>query len=249
MSQNKYADTYYKSLKEHKDAYRVYDTIVCVSQSVKKEFEMKFFESEEILVQYNPVDSRKIIRDSEESINLKSFVRPLLGTIGRLEPVKGYMRLLKCAKRLYEEGYIFEIWIIGDGSQREILEQYIEKNNIMNSVKLLGFQSNPYKYISKCDAFICSSYTEGFSTAATESMVIRIPIFTVECSGMKELFGDIECGEIVENTDEALYYMLKKIVTREVSLDSYKRNLQIRSKEFIIENRIREIERLLDAIL
>ena len=51
-------------------------------------------------------------------------------------------------------------------------------------VDLIGYDINPYKYMSKCDLFVCASYAEGFSTAATEALVLGLPVCTVNVSGM-----------------------------------------------------------------
>ena len=56
------------------------------------------------------------------------------------------------------------------------------------------------KYVARCDWFICPSFEEGFSTAATEALVVGTPVVTTLCSGMKEMLGENnEYGIIVEN--------------------------------------------------
>lgn len=246
MLKNTYADNYYRNFNRHKAVYERYDQILCVSQSVKESFQKKFFCSEKINVQYNPVDSCDILLKSRDSIDLElPEDQRILGTVGRLEEQKGYLRLIKCAKKLHDKGYKFMILIIGDGSQRKLLEEKIQLYDLNNNVKLVGFQINPYKYIARCDAFVCSSYTEGFSTAATESLLLGKPIFTVDCAGMKELFGEQNCGRIVENTDKALYDMLKEVVSGKINLSSFSNDIRIRSQEFDINRRINDIENLL----
>ena len=70
----------------------------------------------------------------------------------------------------------------------------------------MGYQLNPYKYVAKCDLFVCASLAEGFSTATTEALILGIPVCTVEVSGMKEMLGEgNEYGLVVRNDDEALY--------------------------------------------
>ena len=170
----------------------------------------------------------------------------LLGTVGRLENQKGYLRLLKSLKTLQNEGYKFEVWIIGAGSQYNALNDFILANQMSDYVILLGFQKNPYKYINLCDAFICSSYAEGFSTAATESLILGKPIFTVDCSGMSELFGNMPCGVIVANDDQSLLELLRDIVSYRIKIDDYKTAVKIRAADFEIDKRIKEIERLLE---
>ena len=242
MYSNPYADNMFSSVEEEKAAYEKMDDIFCVSLTVKESFERKFFKSDKVRVQYNPVDSNEIIRLGNEDIDISSNHRPLLGSIGRLEKQKGYDRLVKCAGALLKEGNDFEIWIIGEGSMRPKLEQMINDYHLENRVKLIGFQKNPYKYMKRCDAFVCSSYAEGFSTAATESLILGKPVFTLECSGMEELFGGESCGMIVENTDEKLYELLKGLADKSIEIKSYEEAVKKRAKDFDIAASIKNIE-------
>ncbi len=246
MSSNPYADSCYKSLDEHISTYQRFDKILCVSQSVKAAFCSKFGITENVEIQYNPVDSEEIIRKSAEPIDF-AFDKNKLNfvTVGRLAYQKGYDRLLKTVCRLKNDGYTFCIHVLGDGEKRVSLESYVRENHLEGHVVFHGYHTNPYKYVAKCDAFICSSYAEGFSTAATESIVLGKPVLTVECAGMRELFGGKNCGIITENTDEALYGMLKRILDNPGELDSFNDGINVRKKDFDITKRIAEAEHLL----
>mgnify|MGYP002549754083 CR=1 FL=1 len=246
MNKNSYADISYSNISNQIKCYKKYDKIICVSNYVKEVFEKKFFKSDSVVVCYNPVDESNILKKASEPCDIKKSEGLLLGTVGRLTEQKGYLRLLKCINEVKKINDDFYLWIIGDGKERPILEEYINQNNLKENVKLLGFHSNPYKYLVCCDVFICSSYAEGFSTAATESLILGKPIFTVECSGMRELFGKYKCGEIVSNTDEALLSMLKKIVTGTYNIKSYLNDIEKRKNDFKLKERIIDIENLLD---
>lgn len=246
MIKNNWTDFIYKGIEKETKAYRTFDEIVCVSESVKEAFIKKYGISDTVTVKYNPVDSNDILKKSQESIDIKAENKPLLISIGRLEEPKGYPRLCECAKRVRDDGFDFTLWILGDGKQRPQLEKYIEENNLADTVKLLGFHNNPYKFTSKADAFICSSYIEGFSTAATESIILGKPVYTVDCPGMKELFGDDNCGEIVENSDESLYLLLKHAVSDNKALNEYTAATVRRSEFFDIKKRMAEIEAVID---
>lgn len=249
LSQNSYADKYYSNLDEQRAAYKRFNRILCVSESVKEAFEQKLFSDASVCVQYNPVDEKYILQQAGEALSVQ---RPenglLLGTVGRLEQQKGYPRLLKCAKRLRDEGHRFTLWIIGKGSQQEELEQYVHENDLGDVVKLLGFHKNPYKCLNQCDAFICSSYAEGFSTAATESLILGKPVFTVECAGMQELIGDSHSGVIVPNTDEALYDLMEKLVSGQFDLAQYTQAAKKRGQDFSMSMRIAEIDNILSSL-
>lgn len=171
--------------------------------------------------------------------NIKNFV-----TIGRLVDQKGYDRLLHVVNEL-KDYFKFCIRILGEGSDREKLEDYIKKNHLEDYVKLLGFQNNPYPYIKAADAFICSSRSEGFSTVATEAMILQKPIFTTDCAGMKELFGEYDCGMICKNSEDGLKRMLEEVFAKE-NFDEYQQDIKKRSEFFKLERRMKEISDIID---
>lgn len=98
--------------------------------------------------------------------------------MGKLTKNKGFDRLLAVVRRLREDGMPVHLYLLGEGPMRTELERYIAENALENSVTLLGYQTNPYKYVAKCDLFVCSSFAEGFSTAATEALIVGTPVCT-----------------------------------------------------------------------
>lgn len=233
-------------LNETKDIYERFDLVVGVAKSVCDSFENIFGLKDKLKVQYNIFENNKIITKSKEYIdeNLKNNKFKLI-SVGRLIPIKGYERLLKCIKKLKEDNLEFELWIVGDGSEKSKLEKYIIENDLNDVVKLLGFQDNPYKYIIECDLFVCSSLAEGFSTVVAEAIILGKAIITTRCSGMDELVGEDNCGLITENNEESLYNGLKKILTNNTLYEELTNNSKKKAKFFEVENRINEIETLL----
>jgi glycosyltransferase involved in cell wall biosynthesis len=242
--QNWTASNYY-SLSHEINCYNRFDNILCVSDSVLDAFKRKYRISDKVSVQYNVVNENDIFLKSVDEINdikLKSKFKII--SIGRLAPQKGYDRLLRVHKRLMENGYKYELWILGEGPERNKLQDYIDKNNLKESVKLLGFKSNPYKYLVKTDLFVCSSITEGFSTVATEAIILGVPVVTTDCAGMEELLGKSEYGLITQNSEEGLFTGLNKILSDKKLYDYYKKQAPVRGRDFRLGTRMREIEEL-----
>ena len=159
---------------------------------------------------------------------------------------KGFDRLVSSAYKLHKEGYEFEVWILGQGEGKNDIGQYIKENQMRDYFKLKGFQENPYPYIQAADALICSSRAEGFSTVATEALILNKPIFTTDCSGMKELFGEYQCGIICENSEDGIYDMLHNVL-EQADFSPYIDHCKIRAKDFTIRKRMSEIEGILNA--
>ena len=248
LHQNHWTRRVYRDLEDESDAYARYAHIIGVSDTVVAAFHQEFPKVDVPTgTIYNPIHSYAIQTSSQEPITQKRPKSMLLVTVGRLEPQKAYMRLLKIMKRLTDERVDVNLWILGDGSERGMLESYIQEHHLQKHVSLLGFHANPYKYLRMGDLFVCSSLSEGYSTAVTEALILGIPVITTDCSGMAELLKDGECGMITENDDEALYVGLKQLLSDEALLKHYRQKAVERGKEFSIECLMEPIEKILMA--
>lgn len=232
--------------REAKKCYNQFDQIICVSEFVKSDFCSILSYKKSCDVLYNTVESEVILSKSKEAaLELKNNGEIKLIAVGTLKESKGYNRLLHIIKRLQEEQYSVCLYILGVGPLKDSLESYVQENHLEKSVCFLGYKQNPYKYVAKCDLFVCASYAEGFSTAATEALILNVPVCTVEVSGMREMLGDSEYGLITDNTEDALYQGIKCLLDTPEMLSHYKRQAQIRGKDFNTEVTVKAVEKML----
>ena len=153
--------------------------------------------------------------------------------------------MLHIALRLKQSGYAFELWILGDGEEREMLQHYICKKQLEDCVTLWGFQTNPYAFMTQSDLFVCSSSSEGYSTAVTEALILGLPVVTTDCSGMNELLQGEKYGIITENSEATLFEGIKQLLDHPEQLSHYKEKVIKRGKEFTLEVLMKPIETLL----
>lgn len=237
----------YKNMQEEQKAYQQYDMIITVS-NVVNEVVKRIFKIRDSYVRtiYNPIDADEILNKSRIKMSLPQKLHNIrLVSIGRLVQQKGYCRLLRIINRLVQDSYSIELWILGEGGERKFLEDYIKQNHLEDFVTLWGFQTNPYAYLSYCDLFVCSSITEGYSTAVTEALIAGLPVVTTECAGMKELLDNGKYGLITENSEDALYLGIKKMLDTPLLLTYYRNQTSNRAKDFSIGNMLCPIEQLL----
>ncbi len=232
----------FNNFEEQKYCYSIYDEIICVSETAKEGFIKTFDINQNVSVIYNPIDADDILKKSQESIDeIEINQKFKMVAVGRLIPLKGYERLLKIHQRLIQEGFDYELWIIGEGVQKEQLQQFIIDNRLEESIKLLGFKKNPYKYMKCCDLFICSSYVEGYSSVIAEALVLGIPVISTECSGARELLGNNVYGVVTENNDESLYQGIYQLLSDTIYYSLLKR----KCSRFDLKGDIKDIEDLL----
>lgn len=196
-------------------------------------------------VLYNTNESDKIMNLSAEMVALPGEEVRWCG-VGKITENKGFDRMIRIQKRLVEDGYRTHLCILGEGAQRAELEKLVADCGVTDSVSFLGYQTNPYKYVAKCDLFVCASFAEGFSTAATEALIVGTPVCTVEVSGMKEMLGENnEWGIVTENDEDALYQGIKRLLDDPKLLAYYREKAAQRGKMFSTESTVKAVEEML----
>ncbi len=239
----------FRSKKEAISVYNRFDLIVCVSKYMRDNF-TSWIPVDQCIVLYNTVDSDLVLNKSKEEENeITDDENIRLIAVGSLKEVKGYDRLLRIIKRLCDENYPVHLYLLGKGKMQRELEQFVQENSLESHVSLLGYKTNPYKYVANCDLFVCSSYSEGFSTSVTEALIVGTPVCTVDVSGMREMLGDHnEFGIVTENNENALYEGIRELLSDKKALEHYKKQAAIRGQMFRMDRTIRAVEDVLISL-
>lgn len=238
----------FRTYGESKQCYDKFHQTICVSEYVKKDFLELYPGLSPIEVLYNTNETNQILQKKEEPIEEGVFSQGQIRIcgVGKLMPNKRFDTVVRIHKRLREEGYPIHTYLLGDGPEQNNLEEFVRSNQLSQTVTFLGYQTNPYKYVANCDLFVCASIAEGFSTAATEALIVGTPVCTVEVSGMKEMLGENnEYGIVTENDEEALYQGMKRLLDDPQLLDHYKEQALLRGKNFSTENTVKAVQDML----
>ena len=246
MSSPEQASLSFRSEREASRCYNSFDRLVCVAATARDALRKALPLTVPMDVLYNVNESDVIqCKAEEEAQGLDAFPGTRLVCVGKLDQVKGFDRLLNVVYRLKEAGYPLQLFVLGKGNEEAKLREQAEKLALSQTVHFLGYQTNPYKYVAKCDLFVCSSYSEGFSTAATEALIVGTPVCTTEVSGMREMLGESEYGLIVDNSEEALYEGIKRLLDDPALLAHYRKQAEVRGRFFSKENTVKAVEEML----
>lgn len=235
----------FRSIQEAKNCYNRFHYMVYVSKTCEKAFQEFCPTRGNNVVLYNTNDSDAIRNSAKRKIDDKEFSSDafLWCGMGKLIPVKAFDRMLRIQERLISGGRNVHLFILGDGPIKGELEKWCSDHGISSSVTFLGYQTNPYKYLAKCDLFVCSSHSEGFSTAATEALIVGVPVCSVEVSGMREMLGENnEYGVITENNEEDLYEAIQSLVDNPKLLTQYKTKAKKRGDDFTMSKTVKTVE-------
>lgn len=195
-----------------KKCYSKYDDIIFVSNDNKKKFEETYNLSNNKAVITNYISEKRVKEQSLEPFdNIYDAATVNFLTVARLTEQKAIDRLVKVHKELIDNGISHKIFCIGDGPEKERLQNLITYYNVKNTFVLLGKKENPYPYIKNCDIFALLSNYEGFPMTILEARILNKPIVITNTSAREAVSG-YKKSYITENTDEGVYEGIKKSI-------------------------------------
>ena len=176
------------------------DVVIVNSLTFKSEMEKKF--KIKVNCIFNPLNKKEIITLSKKKINENFFKskKNILNiiNIGRLTKQKDHLTLLKAASILKNK-IKFKLLILGNGAEKEHLNNYIKLNNLSRNVKIRDFVSNPYPLLLQADIFVLSSKFEGLPNSLLESVALKKLSISSNCpTGPKEILSNGNGGLLFE---------------------------------------------------
>ena len=207
--------------------YKKFDYVVAVSSDCKAVLENKFeFKDGQLIVLRNICDVGAIISKSNEFYP-DSFYDGLfhIVTVGRLTVEKGAdLAVEACRELSYKIPNICWHWV-GDGNQREYIEEKIKHNSLEKNFILEGDQVNPYPFMKSADIYVQPSYYEAYSTTITEARVLCKPIITTDVGGMRDQLLDEVTGLVVPVNRNALVKAIYRLFKDNELRFSFSKNL------------------------
>ncbi len=170
-------------------SYQKADLVLTNSMLSKLDLINNFGITTPIEVIYNPIDLQDI---EEKSREVPQYIFDkdsyYFISVGNFRPEKRYDILLKAIGILKQ--YPIKLILIGGGKLEPEFKKIAEENGITDKVIFTGFDNNPYKYISRANCFVLSSYTEGFPNVLLEALACRKAVISTDCkSGPRELLA------------------------------------------------------------
>lgn len=120
-----------------------------------------------------------------------------LGTISELTKNKGVDNTLRAFARIAKEFPQARFIVIGEGEERENLENLIKNLDITNQVHLLGFIPDASRYLKAMDIFILTSRTEALGFVLLEAGMASIPPIASRVGGIPEIIENTVSGILV----------------------------------------------------
>jgi glycosyltransferase involved in cell wall biosynthesis len=177
------------------------DHVIGNSQGVADDlYELTGLPREDIKILYNPVVTPDLREKTHQPIDHPWFEPdqpPVILAVGRLTKQKDFPSLIQAFAKVRQTKPV-RLIILGEGPDRQLLEELVKELDIEEDVSLPGFVQNPYAYMSRASLYVLSSRWEGLPTVLIEALYCGLPIIATDCpSGPKEILADGKYGLLV----------------------------------------------------
>jgi glycosyltransferase involved in cell wall biosynthesis len=174
--------------------YQNLDGIVCQSRFMAEDLLCNFsVPKNKIKVINNPIDIERINVLANATLGQEypndEIIRFV--AVGRLVNVKGFALLFEALAKLPIDSW--ELALVGAGPLEGVLRNQAELLHLSNNIKFVGYKKNPYPFMKYADAYILSSYYEGFPNVVLESLTCGTPVIaTPAVGGTAEILNGVE---------------------------------------------------------
>ena len=220
---------------------RNFKHIIFVSNQAKDSF-LKYYKEEETkcLVLNNFINTKEIEEKKKVKIEEKKPKdKTLFMFIGRLDDTS---KKLGRAIHLIKEIKKAELWIIGDGKDKDKYQEMVKKEKLENRIKFLGAKKNPFPYMNIADYIILTSDYEGFPVTYLEAITLHKPLITtIDVSDDKLDIGK-DYAFIISKDQQEMVNQVKEI------LKENKKPKKI-DVEKLQSTRIDDFEKLFDGVI
>lgn len=178
----------------------------------------------QITVVNNGVDTRRFVPDpaarDDEVIRIIS--------VGTLYWIKNQLMTIHVVLALHELGYKVELTLLGDGEDREKIQNVISENKADDYIFTPGAKKNVEDYLRRSDIYVSASKTEGLPLSILEAMACGLPVVATDAGGTKDIVKNDINGFLVKVDDEVgMKEALQKLINNKVM----RRDYSVKSRE------------------
>ena len=219
-----------EDLSIYEEILRNFDGLFCVSKDLEKSLRETLPEFDSRICFYPHILSVEMMK------SWANYYEPQwpgdgikILSVGRLAHQKGFDLIPGIAKQLAADGINFQWIIMGDGSEKNKLEESIASQSLADKIFLKEANANPYPYFSSCDIYVQPSRYEGYCLTLAEARAFAKPIISTYFDGSREQLENGKYGVLVDFGEEAIYKALKRLIASPALRREYAAKLQQQS--------------------
>lgn len=220
------------------------DGVTAVSESLKKQTLETFDLRKDIRVIYNFIDFSRFQRSNKE--HFRKAIAPngerIITHTSNFRKVKRVEDVVRVFKHI-NKAIPSKLLLIGDGPERQHLEDLCRRLDLCDEVRFLGKQDAIEELLAISDLFLIPSANESFGLAALEAMACEVPVISSNIGGLPEVNIHGKTGFLSEVGDiDSMASNAIRILKDEELLHQFRANALKQAKRFDIENILPQYE-------
>jgi glycosyltransferase involved in cell wall biosynthesis len=258
-------DMSFKTRRHHRLAYRLvgryFDSVIAVSDAVKKEVvRRRWFSEKRIVTIYNAINVNEYGKTKDgHALRGKIGIdpnHPIVGVVANIRKIKGHQYFVQAASIIHKRNPDIEFLVVGydmikDGYSIAELKQYAEQMGISRQLHFIGGRRDIADVISLFDVAVLTSLSEGFSNVILEYMASSKPVVVTNVGGNPEIVVHGETGLLVPPADsDALASAILSILEdKEVALRFGRAGRKRVEERFSLDIMLKNYENLFEGVI
>ncbi len=205
--------------------YRMGDAVATVTRELRDYHSAQaWWRKSSIRVLYNGVDAREFRPQPQvrDAVRRQMGLPPdalVLGSVGRLVPLKDFLTLLKAARSLATEFSNLHVVLVGSGPESDTLTNYVAGSPELNRrVAFAGALDDVGGVLNAMDVFVLPTLIEGMSNTLLEAMAVGLPVVATRVGGNPEVVAEGACGYLFTPQDVTGLTCLLRMLLRDEHL-------------------------------
>jgi sugar transferase (PEP-CTERM/EpsH1 system associated) len=190
--------------------YPIADAVFTVTRDLRTyHAKQSWLDARKFQVIHNGVDTDRFALGSQTAGKIRNELeipqsRIVIGTTGRLVPIKDHRTLLRAANDLLRLGKDVHVLIVGSGPELTMLREYVAATpQLSGRVTFSGPSDRVPEFLSAMDVFVLPSICEGMSNTILEAMASSLPVVVTHVGGNPELVEDGRSGWLFPPRDSS----------------------------------------------
>jgi sugar transferase (PEP-CTERM/EpsH1 system associated) len=182
-------------------AYALADSIFAVTEELRRyHARQAWLPAERFRVLPNGVDTSRFAPRPRERTEIRQRLGLaseglVLGTVGRMVPIKDHTTLLQTAKILVGRGIMVQVLLAGSGPELIKHQEFVAASpSLAGRVIFTGLVANVEDVLNAMDIFVLPSISEGMSNTLLEAMASGLPVVAAKTGGNPELVEEGRSG-------------------------------------------------------
>lgn len=232
-----------------KKTFKKIYSLTCPTKATKNDIESKnIIEKNKINILYDPIISPKNIKNNLIKTENATEDKKYFLAIGRLTRQKNFIFLIDTF-RYYNKKKKEKLIIVGEGEQKKLILDFIQLNNLQETVIIHNFTKDIFNYYKHAKCFILSSLWEDPGFVLVEACYMNTPIISSNCkNGPNEILDYGKNGLLFKsNNKESLLEAFQKFeMLSTEQLNQFKVRAKKKSREFTMINHYKNLKIILE---